>query len=276
VKNVRNTVTPDRWEPNAATSVDDATAPDEERPAREGHVSAGGGPGHPLAHEADELATSVYEETFANGPVTVLQVAGALRVPTSRVEQTMHTLRSLRLVKRCEVSGRYRAFSPDAARVELVVPLEEAINDKRRELAGIHERLSSFADTFSALRRSQPRQELVVRCQDPRELGLRMTDAVRDHVGEVLAMWPLGPDRTPQEQPLGVEALSSGARMRILCPHTARTSASVRAGLRRAAAAGARIRTSNHVFDELVVVGEEVAFLSEHVMDQDEPLVTTV
>ncbi|QTZ94653.1 hypothetical protein [Streptomyces auratus] len=225
----------------------------------------------------DELAIRVYEETFANGPVTLAQVATALRLPTAQVEQTLSTLRGLRLVKHCEVRGQYRAVSPDAAHVELVVPLEEAINDKRRELAEIDEQLSSFVETFSTLQRSQPRQEVVVRCLDPREVKLRVADAARNRVGEVLAMWPLSPGRTQEDRPLGPEALQSDARMRILCPHTARTSASARVGLRRAAETGARIRTSNHVFENLVIVGDEAAFLaSDRVAGQDTPLVTIV
>ncbi|MEU0251401.1 LuxR family transcriptional regulator [Streptomyces sp. NPDC006184] len=269
MKNLLDKAVPSWLEPAADTSVDETTAPVRDRSARET-------PGSSPATGGDELAIRVYEETLANGPATVLEVANALRLPTATVEQTMSTLRGLRLVKRCEVSGHYRAVSPDAAHVELVVPLEEAISDKRRELAGIHEKLSSFAETFSTLRRSRPRQEVVVRSHDPREVELRMADLTRDRVGEVLAMWPLGPARAQQDQLLGREALAGGTRLRILCPHTARTSASARAGLRRAAEAGARIRTSNHVFEDLVIVGDDAVFLSEHVEDRDTPLVTIV
>ncbi|WP_052682057.1 helix-turn-helix transcriptional regulator [Saccharothrix sp. ST-888] len=223
----------------------------------------------------DELAVRVYEYTLANEPVTVSRAASALKVPAAEAEQAMATLRDLRLVRYSESAAGFRAVSPDAAQIELVMPLEQAIYDKHRELAGIHEQLRSFADTFSTLHRSRPRDEEVVRHQDPRQVQLRMADAVRNCTSEVLVMRPIGhgpQDVAPFELPLPLR----GVPMRLLYPHTARTSATVRACLRRKGQTGAWIRTSNLVFENLVLVGDDVAFLPDHTSGQDAPTVTVV
>ncbi|WP_051966300.1 helix-turn-helix transcriptional regulator [Kitasatospora mediocidica] len=236
----------------------------------------GGSLVRPLGPGVDELAVRVYEYTLGNGPVSTLEAASALRVPAADAERAMDTLRDLRLVSCAGSAAGYRAVSPDAAQIELVMPLEQAIHDKRRELAGIHEQLRSFVDTFSTLSRSRPRQEEVVRHQDPRQVQLRMAAALRGCGTEVLAMRSLGNGLAPEGEPFDLPVGVRGIPVRLLYPHPARTCATVRAGLRRAAQHGARIRTSNHVFEDLVLIGDDVAFLPDQAFGQDVPTVTVV
>ncbi len=256
--NTLNTTLPPRSEGMPGCTVDDVTA------------------GTGLV--VNELAIQVYEHTLANGWVTVAEVAAALRLPVFRIEQAMDTLRTLRLVKFCEVDGRCRAVSPDAAQVELIVPLEEAIHNKRRELAGIHEQLRSFADTFSTLNSSQLRRDVVVSYQeaDQEQVELRMADAARKCTSEILAMQPLGLCEEEELRPFGLKALPNGVRMRVLYPHTARTSSVTRGSLRKIAETGARIRTSNQIFDRLLIVGDEAAFMPDHSAGKDTQAVTII
>ncbi|AEW96643.1 MULTISPECIES: LuxR family transcriptional regulator [Streptomycetaceae] len=227
-------------------------------------------------YAVDELAVRVYEQTLTRGLVTAVQVATVLGAPFADTQRAMDRLRELRLVRYCPREGGFMAVSPEAAQVELIVPLEQAIHAKRRELAGIHEQLRSFADTFSNLRRTRLRQEAIVRHQDRGQLELRLADAARHCSSGILAMQPLAPGQVQEFEPFGLKVVERGVDVRVLYPHTARTSPVTRAGLSRVAAAGARVRTANHVFDHLVVVGDEVAFVPDRAAGRPTPAVTVV
>ncbi|MDH6134296.1 DNA-binding CsgD family transcriptional regulator [Kitasatospora sp. MAA4] len=135
--------------------------------------------------------------------------------------------------------------------------------------------MSNLLDT-PALHRSRPRREEVVRNQDPGQVRLRMADALRNCPTEILAMRPLGGGAAREVRPFELPVATHGVPVRLLYPHCARSSAAVRAGLRRATEGGTRIRTSNQVFEELVLIGEEVAFLPDRRPGQDVPTVTVV
>jgi DNA-binding CsgD family transcriptional regulator/sugar-specific transcriptional regulator TrmB len=224
----------------------------------------------------DEMAIRVYEQTLAYGRATVLQVAAALRVPAPQVEKAMESLLAVRLVKYCEVENRYRAASPDAVQVEQSVPLEEAIHDKCRELAGIQEQLRSFADSFSSLNRPQLRRDAVVSYQDQTQVELRMAEATRNCTSEILAMQPVDQRRDLDFKPSWLKEIPPGIPVRVLYSSTVRTSQEAWGDLREVAGAGARIRTSDGVFDRLVIVGDEVAFMPDHTAGKDGQAVTIV
>jgi hypothetical protein len=101
----------------------------------------------------DELVVRVYEFTLAYETATLSQVVTALRIPVADVKQAVDLLRDLRLLRCSETFDSFRAVCPEAAQNELVIPLQQAVNDKRRELAGVHQRLHTLSSIFSTLRR---------------------------------------------------------------------------------------------------------------------------
>jgi DNA-binding CsgD family transcriptional regulator len=231
---------------------------------------------HVTAELDDELVVRVYEYTLAHGPATVSQASTILRIPLPDVAQAMGLLCDLRLLEYSETFDRFRAMSPEAAENELVIPLQQAVNDKRRELASIHDRLNTLSGIFSTLRRSHQDTDKVVALLDPQQVWLRMADVLHSCTSEVLIMQSF--DRKPSQNllPLELPMPLSGVPVRLVCPHSARAGTTVRARLRRMIDSGARIRTSNHIFDNLVLVGDDVAFVHHQVSDEDVPSVIAV
>lgn len=227
----------------------------------------------------DQIAVKVYQRTLARRWTTPHRLASDLDIPAARARQALETLGRLRLVRYCERREQFTAVSPEAAQAELAMPLEQAIHERRRELAGLHRRLHPFADAFTATRRSHQRQDAVVVCHDPEQIRTRMADALRTCRTEILCTQPVCGAREPAPylRPHLREVLGRGVTMRVVYPHTARTNANARAYLREVAAAGAEVRTSNDVFDHLLVIDGEVAFVREDGADgADEDLSSVV
>ncbi|ARZ66061.1 hypothetical protein SMD11_0395 [Streptomyces albireticuli] len=219
----------------------------------------------PYGQENDEdIALRVYEYVLAHHSVTVPEIAADIGMPGTAVAWIMRNLRKLRLVRYCAEQETFTAVDPDSARVELVLPLEAAIYEKRRELALVHRQLGRFANAYKRHLRAQQRGELVVTLENPRELWLRLADSIRRGYGEILTMWPVNGCRTgllDDTRSLTLEAVQRGVRVRALYPHTARSHPSFRANLQKNRETGAEVRTSDEVSRFLVIVDREAAFL---------------
>lgn len=215
-------------------------------------------------YDDEDLALRIYEYVLAHHSVTVPEIAAALGTPGPAIAWIMQTLRQLRLVRYCAEERTFTAVDPDSAQVELVLPLEAAIYEKRRELALVHRRLGRFANAYKRHLRAQQRGELVVTLENPRELWLRLADSLRRGYGEILTMWPVSGCRTgllDDTRSLTLEAVQRGVRVRALYPHTARSHPSFRANLQRNRETGAEVRTSDEVSRFVVIVDREVVFL---------------
>lgn len=218
----------------------------------------------------DELVGRIYEYTLAHEPATISQTAIALRIPADEVKEAMDLLCDLQLLQHSATFDSFRAMSPEAAQNELVIPLQQEVNDKRRELANIHERLHTLSGIFRTLRRSHQRTDKVVSLLDPQQAWLRMADALHNCTSEILAMQSFDRGANQSSLPFELPTPPSGVPIRLVCPHSARASTTTRARLRRMIDSGAGVRTSNHIFDNLVLVGNEVAFVPHRAEDEAE------
>lgn len=229
--------------------------------------------------DVEEIVIRVYEHTLNRQAVTILEVATALKVSSCTVERAVQELRNLRLVRYCAEQDGFIAVSPDAAQVELVLPLEAVIHEKKRELAGIHRELDRFAKSFRNHQRARQQGELVVTPRDQQEVSLRLADSIHQCTGEILAMWPVGSYETQlfkDTRALAREAVQRGVELRTLYPHTARSHPSVRALLSQDLDAGAHVRTSAEVSHFVVIVDREVAFVPTNTADSTARTVTAV
>ncbi|MFE2727338.1 LuxR C-terminal-related transcriptional regulator [Kitasatospora sp. NPDC059327] len=211
----------------------------------------------------EDLALRAYERLLVTKVVTPAELAADLGITAERAEQALSALRCLKLVRYCPEQGRYAARSPEIAQLELLMPLEQSIREKRRELTDVQDVLSSFADTYSNLQRTRLRRDPVLSGLDREQTGLRMADALRDRPSEILVMEPFAPVPGQDSHALGLSSLPSGVPIQVLYPHTARSSLASRGSLRTLAEASARVRTSTQAFERLVIVGGEVAFLAD-------------
>ncbi|RFU83343.1 LuxR family transcriptional regulator [Streptomyces triticagri] len=221
-------------------------------------------PADPPPAAADTFAVEVYEFVLARGTVTGEEVGRALNVSRARVEEALGALRALRLVRAAEGGGSWSAVHPEAAQLELLVPLERALEEHRRRLSRTQGRLWTFMTAFDATRRGRPREETVVVSDDAEEIALRLARAAQRCTREILVMQPCVAQEHPelrQAHPLILEALQRGVRVRVLYPHTARGDAGTRSRVRELVAAGADVRTSRVVHGRSLVLDRDTAFV---------------
>ncbi|MET8767143.1 LuxR C-terminal-related transcriptional regulator [Streptomyces sp. NPDC004658] len=233
-------------------------------------------PQHVVPELDDQLVVRVYEYTLAHEPATVSEVATALRLPLADVKRAMSLLCDLRLMRLSEGFNSFRALCPEVAQNELVIPLQRAVNDKRRELASIHERLHTLSGIFSSLRRSNQHNDKVVSLLDPQQASLHLADSLRSCTSEVLVMQLF--DRGPSKSfpPVELPTPPSGVPIRLVSPHSARARTTTRARLRQMIDSGAQVRTTNHIFDNMVLVGDDAAFVTQQVPAEEMPSVIAV
>ncbi|MFD3415375.1 LuxR C-terminal-related transcriptional regulator [Streptomyces cyaneofuscatus] len=215
------------------------------------------------ASELDEFAVALYERAIGRGEFDPLRIAEELGAPPRYAEHAVGVLRELRLVKPAESGAdRLVAVSPEAAQMELLVPLEREILDSRHRLAGFKGQLSAFAAAFE--RQSRTRAEPVVITGDQDEIELRLLEAAQSCTTEVLVMQPCVARETRElrlARPLVLEALRRGAHGRILYPHTARGDSGTRAHLGELLPAGGQVRTTKEVSDRFLVFDRKTAFI---------------
>ncbi|MEU3205683.1 LuxR C-terminal-related transcriptional regulator [Streptomyces cyaneofuscatus] len=215
------------------------------------------------AAELDEFAVAFYEHAIGRGEFDPLRIAEELGAPPRYAEHAVAVLRELRLVKPAESrADRLVAVSPEAAQMELLVPLEREILDSRHRLAGFKGQLSAFTAAFE--RQSRTRAEPVVITGDQDEIELRLLEAAQSCTTEVLVMQPCVARETRElrlARPLVLEALRRGAHGRILYPHTARGDSGTRAHLGELLPAGGQVRTTKEVSDRFLVFDRKTAFI---------------
>ncbi len=215
------------------------------------------------AAQVDEFVVTFYECVLGRADFAPAGIAEELGVPHRRAEQAVAVLRELRLVKPAGGgTGRLVAVSPEAAQMELLVPLEREILDGRRRLAGFKGQLSSFVAAFE--KQSRARAEAVVITDDREEIELRLLEAAQACTTEVLVMQPCVARETPElrlARPLVLDVLRRGAQGRILYPHTARGDSDTRAHLGEVLPAGGQVRTTKEVRDRFLVFDRKTAFI---------------
>ncbi|MFE4617536.1 LuxR C-terminal-related transcriptional regulator [Streptomyces sp. NPDC056747] len=214
--------------------------------------------------EVNEFVVAFYEHTIGRADFSPSGIAEELGVPRHRVEQAVCVLRDLRLVKPAEggSADRLVAVSPEAAQMELLVPLEREILDSRNRLEGFKGQLNSFVAAFE--KQARTRAETVVITDDREEIELRLLEAAQGCTTEVLVMQPCVARETPEfrlARPLVLEAVRRGAQGRILYPHTARGDSDTRAHLGELLPAGGQVRTTNEVRDRFLVFDRKTAFI---------------
>ncbi|GGZ39332.1 hypothetical protein GCM10010387_36830 [Streptomyces inusitatus] len=223
-----------------------------------------------------ELIVRVYEFTLAHQPATFSQVATALRMSMADTRRVVDLLCELRILRNAEESESFRAILPEAAQNELVIPLQQAVNEKRRELGSIHERLHALSGIFSTLGRSQHRNDKIVHLLDPQQASSYLIDSLESCTSEVLAMqFPDGEPRLAF-QPCELAKVLHMAPFRLLCPHSARAKATTRTRLRQVVDSGAQVRTTNHIFGNFILAGSEVAFITHQAPDEEFPSTVAV
>jgi DNA-binding CsgD family transcriptional regulator/sugar-specific transcriptional regulator TrmB len=211
----------------------------------------------------DALAVRCYAHALSRPPFTPAALAAELEIPQRSAERAIDELCALRLVWPVEGEpGSYLAVSPETARMELSLPLEETIVDSRRRLASLACRLHSFAEVFE--QRGAAHAEKAERIESEEALRLRLLETVRGCRDEILVMQPCVANETPElrfARPLVLDAARSGVRTRILYPHTARGDADTRSHVADLLQVGGQVRTTKEVHDRFLIFDRRIAFV---------------
>lgn len=230
-----------------------------------------------IEHVLDSLVIRVYERLLRGTPATLADLALDLDLAEHEVEMATTTLAELRLVR--ATGDRLAAMSPEAAEVELIGPLEQSIHGQYRKLAVLREQLDQLSTTFDNVRRSRRKEEVVVVARTARETRLRLAEVARRCRFEVLTMQPGGgrdPEQLDDATPRDLEMLDREVRMRIIYQHTARTDIPTRNYVRQVVEHGAEVRTSNEIFDRMIIFDREIAFVPQRAAAEFEPGATII
>jgi sugar-specific transcriptional regulator TrmB/DNA-binding CsgD family transcriptional regulator len=221
---------------------------------------------HDIA-QLDDLVIKVYEQTLRFRSMTAAKLAERLAVTLDEIELALGMLRKLRLIKPSQdTPGGFVAVSPDVTEVELIAPLELDILDRHKQLAEIREQMHRLTHTFDEVR-SWGAMDTIVVCQSAEETHVRLSSAARLCQEEVLTMQP-GGSRDEEELtaalPRDLEMLRRGVRMHIIYQHPARTDQPTRSYVADVTAAGAEVRTTDELFDRLIIFDRRIAFIPRH------------
>jgi len=178
----------------------------------------------------------------------------------------LRALVGLKLVKPQRGGGDgFVAVSPEAAESELVAPLEQAIHQRLRAVADIRGQLRTFSGTFNEAHRA--RQDAVQIVDDIDQIRMLLDDASRRCQSEVLTMQPGGgraADQLRDALSRDRAMLERGVSMKIIYQHSARTDVPTRDYVREVSALGAQVRTSNEIFDRMIIFDRRIAFVPNH------------
>ena len=148
--------------------------------------------------------------------------------------------------------------------MQVIEPLEQAIQDEHRALTGLRVQLWSLNEgRFEDVKRSQHGPAGVFRC-DLEEARLWLAKAAAGSESEMLMLQPAesaGEQALPDDLPIQLGILEQGKKVRLIRQHTARNHSTARAGLNELAARGVEVRTTTELAERLVVFDRQIAFV---------------
>ncbi|MBB4887614.1 helix-turn-helix transcriptional regulator [Streptomyces netropsis] len=144
--------------------------------------------------------------------------------------------------------------APDVALAELVRPIEESLERQRTDARAIAGTFSPVRAIYTAAQREH--RGWATAMHGERVIGSTLAHAVRACRAELMTVRPGGEGLPRDEEPAPV-----GVRHRALHGHAVRTHSARLPHLERIVAAGGEVRTLDHVFDRLVIVDREVAYV---------------
>lgn len=211
---------------------------------------------------------SVYLHALRAGGLRVCgETAVELGLSLAVLDDLTHRLLDLRLLRLDPVDAdRFTPVDPDIAAAALISPLEGEIYSRRDLITSIRAQLSGL---FPLYAQAQPRRETstaVRSLPDRAELCGSLYLAANGCREEILSVRPratMWEDTVDEALARDVAALDRGVRLRVLYHHSARTDRAVWSYARRIAAAGAEVRTANHLPRPFVVFDGAMAFTAD-------------
>ncbi|WP_208030616.1 helix-turn-helix transcriptional regulator [Streptomyces cyanogenus] len=223
----------------------------------------------------NESAAAAYRHAVVQGRFDRTQVAAALGITESAAADIEETLLSVHLLRRNPSSADTPTpVSPDVAAVSLVGPAEAEIRDLQQQVAQARSGLLALLPDYFESRRRRRGTEAFDVIHDRRDLQAVLDDHGARCRSELLTAQPGGSRRAgalEEAQPLAIERLRRGVRLKHLYQHTVRSDPATTDYVRAVTAAGATVRTTDELIDRMIIYDREVVFLPEQQLEDGPP-----
>ncbi|TCO44786.1 helix-turn-helix domain-containing protein [Actinocrispum wychmicini] len=207
--------------------------------------------------DVDDFVIRTYEHIAANPGMALAGCAERLSARRTDVERAVDRLRHLGLV----TGDRPVAVSPDTARMALLLPLEQIIRDRSRQLADCLRWSRPFEDAFDRARRGAGPAVTRLGLDETEAL---LTEAARRCTAELVMMQSCVAQEPPAARcarPLVLDTARRGVPVRLLYPHSGRGDTVTRSYLHEVTASSGQVRTCDDIFDRFVVFDSSTAFI---------------
>lgn len=225
-------------------------------------------PPHPDRLAVSAEAESVYRHALRVGAARLApEVATELGLPMHVLEEQLKRLLDLCLLRPDPTDRHgFTPVDPDVATASLVSPLEGEIHHRRDLIATIRAQLGNLLPLYAEVRpRVEPNGQ-VRALPDRAQVRGALALAANACQEELIGLRPRGvvwEDTSADDMALArdLATLRRGARLRVIYQHSARADLTARAYIKRIAAAGAEVRTSNELPSPFVVFDRRSAFV---------------
>lgn len=225
--------------------------------------------------DSDELRVcdqtgTVYQHAVRTGSVRITpETATRLDLPLHTLEELVKRMQDMRLLRPDpgDPDG-FTPIDPDVAAATLISPLEGQIHQRRDLIANIRAQLSSLLPMYEQARPDKSGGVEVRSLRDRAEVRGALALAATECADEQLCIRPRGAgweDTASDDEALArdLAALQRGVRLRVIYQHSARADLTARAYVKRIAAAGAEVRTTNQLPGPFVLFDRKVSFIPE-------------
>ncbi len=154
-----------------------------------------------------------------------------------------------------------RPVPPTAVLAQLLLPLEQEIQERRRQAVELS---SSFEPFMEISAQDPPTTHAITVLEGYSRIDASLSRATASCSQELLTLQPGGgrsPDILSQALARVRPLLDRGVRVRTLYQHTARHSQGIQAYLEQAGPGGMEIRTLEQLIDRLIIIDRKVAYI---------------
>ncbi len=216
-------------------------------------------------------ALDMYQWALQHRKFTREQALDQFNLSGQEIEIALSALLSVRLVKPAGGQGdEFFAVSPEAAVIDATGPLASRIQHLHHESDQLTAGLQGLLPMYMKHRGAQQLRQAIDKLDHGSEVRHVLTAAARQCTTEMFGVQSEtkhDPDVTEDSLPRDLEMLARGVKVRSLYLHTARAHRTTCSYLTQLVDAGAEVRTTDDIFERMLIFDRSVAFLPDRTDD---------
>ncbi|MFJ2742605.1 LuxR C-terminal-related transcriptional regulator [Streptomyces sp. NPDC087440] len=212
----------------------------------------------------DDSCVAAYDNALRLGAYEDSRIAALLSCDEAEAARIRTVLTRMKLLVPGGPGGNAVPVSPDVAEAELSAGLEAGINAYREQLAEVRRQMGAITPVYVKYRQAQRASSGIRVLDGPEDVQRELTAATRECTTEAFTVQPGGgrdPRTLHEISARDTAMLERGVRMRILYQHTARANLATRTHARKMTALGAEVRTTNEIYERLIIFDRSTAFV---------------